>query len=362
MDMTILHSRPNPIIAALYTLRDLDVDLILLHGPAGCGFRASRLLEMDGVRVLTTAMTEKDLIFGAKEKLIKTIKRAYEKFHPKTIGIVGTCASMIIGENLASAYTEASIPSIPLIIDVHGCKGDNTQGAILVLEAAHQQGLISKDELERQTAMLQHASRIEKERGLAGFEYISPEKGDNLDEIANFIIETLYSNELIYVVLNAKKETVYLFADILLAIKEAQRKLSGKVIILANLNETVGLPRIRRYARDILTELDHQNIKIDHIIGGLDEYPKAGELASAILKNESSAALKILIGIPQAIQLDSYSTTIAITNGPREVFPLRQLGCKLVGVELYSHSAVMGTRTVVQSELGKCIRTLLKEM
>lgn len=43
--MNTIHPRPNPIVAAMYTLRDLDVDVIIVHGPAGCGFMASRMLE-----------------------------------------------------------------------------------------------------------------------------------------------------------------------------------------------------------------------------------------------------------------------------------------------------------------------------
>ena len=57
--------RPSPIAASLYTLRDMNVDVIVMHGPNGCCFRTGRLLETDGVRVLTTAMAENDFILGA---------------------------------------------------------------------------------------------------------------------------------------------------------------------------------------------------------------------------------------------------------------------------------------------------------
>ena len=42
-----MHPRPSPIVAALYTLRDLDADVIIVHGPSGCCFRAARLLWPD---------------------------------------------------------------------------------------------------------------------------------------------------------------------------------------------------------------------------------------------------------------------------------------------------------------------------
>ena len=95
-----MHPRPSPIAASLYTLRDMNVDVIIMHGPHGCCFRTGRLLESDGVRVLTTAMAENDFILGASEKLENTLKEAYDMFKPEFIGVVGTCASMSIGEDL----------------------------------------------------------------------------------------------------------------------------------------------------------------------------------------------------------------------------------------------------------------------
>jgi nitrogenase molybdenum-iron protein alpha/beta subunit len=64
-----MHPRPSPIAASLYTLRDLNADVVIMHGPHGCCFRTGRLLESDGIRVLTTSMSEKVFIFGASDKL-----------------------------------------------------------------------------------------------------------------------------------------------------------------------------------------------------------------------------------------------------------------------------------------------------
>ena len=102
-----MHPRPSPIAASLYTLRDLNADVIILHGPHGCCFRTGRLLENDGVRVVTTAMSENDFIFGAAEKLEETLREVEELFHPQLVGVVGTCASMIIGEDMQEAVQSA---------------------------------------------------------------------------------------------------------------------------------------------------------------------------------------------------------------------------------------------------------------
>ena len=95
----IIHPRPSPIAATLYTLRDMNVDVIVMHGPTGCCFRTARLLESDGVRVVTTGMSENDFILGAGDTLVETLTEAYDLFKPKLMGIAGTCASMIIGED-----------------------------------------------------------------------------------------------------------------------------------------------------------------------------------------------------------------------------------------------------------------------
>ena len=69
----IIHPRPSPIAATLYTLRDMNVDVIIMHGPTGCCFRTARLLESDGVRVVTTGMSENDFILGAGEKFLEFV-------------------------------------------------------------------------------------------------------------------------------------------------------------------------------------------------------------------------------------------------------------------------------------------------
>ena len=64
-----MHPRPSSIVAALYTARDLGVDVAILHGPSGCSFKHARLLEEDGMRVLTTSLADNEFIFGGQSPL-----------------------------------------------------------------------------------------------------------------------------------------------------------------------------------------------------------------------------------------------------------------------------------------------------
>lgn len=352
-----MHPRPSPIAASLYTLRDLNADVVILHGPHGCCFRTGRLLESDGVRVLTTAMSENDFIFGASEKLEEVLKKSDEMFSPKLVGIVGTCASMIIGEDLKEAISRANIPATVLPVESHGGfgEGDNTEGAIIVLESAVLEGIIPPEEAERQVKMLRMATEVEKTRGMAQGEYIAPSFGDNHEKIALKLINALKSGKKVAMVLNAKKETSYLFADVI-KLPYSEINPENPPLVIANLDTEIGLPRIRQHAQNIQNELLDNGIKVDYITGGLDEYPVTAKTAAEILKEEK-VEFVVIAGVPHALPIEELNLeSVAVTDGPRIVEPLRRLGFTYVVAELDAHSKTLGTNKIVNSDFGETIR------
>lgn len=353
-----MHPRPSPIAASLYTLRDMDTDVIIMHGPHGCCFRTGRLLESDGVRVLTTAMAENDFILGAAEKLENTLKKAYEMFNPSLIGVVGTCASMIIGEDLKEAIANANLDCTVIPAESHGGfgEGDNTEGAIIVLDAAVDCGVIPRSEADRQIEMLKKATEIEKTRGMAQGKYIKPNFGDNKEEVARKVVKALKENKKVAFVLNAKKETAYLFADIL-NFNYRDVNPDNKPVVVGNLDENIGLSRIRNHATNIKNQLD---IPIDFISGGLDEYPVTGNVAGDYLKDIDLDML-VVFGVPHAFPVEDFDVeSIAVTDGPRLVEPLRDLGYDDVVAELDAHSKTLGTDEIVFSDFGSMIRSAVE--
>ncbi|MDR2874082.1 MAG: Ni-sirohydrochlorin a,c-diamide reductive cyclase catalytic subunit [Methanobrevibacter sp.] len=355
-----MHPRPSPIAASLYTLRDLNADVVIIHGPHGCCFRTGRLLEGDGVRVLTTAMAEKDFVFGAGEKLKNVLKKAEKMFNPKLIGVVGTCASMIIGENMKDIIKEANINAIVLPVESHGGlkDGDNTNGAIAVLESAVEYGIIDEKESSRQTKMLKLATKIEKTRGMAQGEYIKPSFGDNKEKIAKIIVEAIKNNEKVGFLLNSKKETSYLFADIL-NFNYKKINPNNKPIIVANLNNNIGFPRIKTHAKYILNQLKNNGIEVDYITGGLDEYPITADVAEQYLKDKNIDLL-IVAGVPHALKIENLNLkSIAVTDGPRIVEPLKNLGYDYVVAELDAHSKTLGINSITRSDFGTMIRSTI---
>jgi putative methanogenesis marker 13 metalloprotein len=317
---------------------------------------ASRRLEEAGVRVMTTGMQENDLIFGAEEKLVRILKNIDERFQPKLVGVVGSCASMIIGENLEGAVKKAGIRATVLPIDVHGCSGPNTSGAIRVLEVAAEKGIISEAERDRQRLMLSRATALERERGLTSREYLEPHPGATKLSVGLLIVNALRSGGKVAVAMNAKKETAYGFADVLRSVQYARDRVGGEVVHIANLDPSVGLPRIRRYATNILRDLESAGVRVDVVTGGLDEYPIAGEKAGPALDGDFE--LRVVAGLPHAVP-GLRTNDILVTDQSRELRNYIDQGFERSVGEVTTHADVMSTEKVLYSELGDTIRQIV---
>lgn len=107
--------------------------VLIQHSPIGCGagqvgnnsmFRnglARRNLPVENVKIICTNLQESDMVFGASDKLRRTIQDAYDRYQPKAIFISTSCATGIIGEDIESVAKEyepkLKIPVVPLICE-----------------------------------------------------------------------------------------------------------------------------------------------------------------------------------------------------------------------------------------------------
>lgn len=354
---TVIHPRPSPIVAAMYTLRDMDVDVIVVHGPSGCSFMASRPLEDADVRVVTSGMRDSDLIFGASDQLVDTLKQVEGRFHPSTVAVIGTCASMIIGEDMASSIKRAGIGANVFPVDVHACMGDNTRGAIKALEAGRDAGIIDAEECDRQISLMKAATRLEKNVGMASKDYIKPATSPTKMHACRRIVDTLSGGGRVAVVMDAKKELAYRFADMFEAVDRARRELGGETLFVANLDGTKGLPRIRNYCSEILGDLSSKGVAIDEIVGGLDEYSIIGEAMRAKV-DAFRPDLTIILGICHAYP-GFGKDDILITDQPRQLANYLNMGCEWAVGEISSHTMVMGAHSIVPMETADTLREML---
>jgi putative methanogenesis marker 13 metalloprotein len=353
----VFHPRPNPIVAAMYTARDMDVDVIVMHGPAGCSFMASRPLENAGVHVVTSSMKDSDLIFGGAPSLERTLKDAKERFSPRTMAVIGTCASTIIGDDIKAVIGRVDLGDTRCFaIDCHGCLENNTEGAIRALKAGAQAGIIPKEEADRQTALLKAATALERKRGMTVRPYLSPAESPTKLAVCRRIGDILSSGGKVAVVMIAKKELAYRFADMFEAVDSARRELGGSTFLVGNLDPDKGLPRIRGYCRDIITDLEAKGVTLDRVIGGLDEYAVIGDEIHDAVRGYGPD-LTVLLGICHSYpELDE--DCILVTDQPRELKNYLDQGLTAVG-EAGSHSMVMGATSIVTLETAQTLRELI---
>jgi putative methanogenesis marker 13 metalloprotein len=354
--MKYMHPRPSSIVAALYTARDLKADVAILHGPSGCSFKHARLLEEDGMRVLTTSLADNEFIFGGQKPLEDVLRYAEETFSPKRMAVIGTCVAMIIGEDLQSAIDGAGITTPTIAVDIHAGYIENIAGVLSTLEAAEAAGWITFDELERQRFMMRKATEVERLRGAASESYIKPSRGDLKHKAAGRLLELARSGKRGVAILNAKKETAYMFADELIALHDTCP--DADITYIANLDQR-GLPKTRMDAEIILGEMAARGVKPE-LAGALDEYGANGDNLGKRIR-EIAPAFALIAGVPHAIP-EEYTNGVecfSITNGPRQVAPLHALGHEHVMVEIDLHPKTLGVRNIVESEFGAVLRSLV---
>ena len=354
--MKYMHPRPSSIVAALYTARDLNVDVAILHGPSGCSFKHARLLEEDGMRVLTTSLADNEFIFGGQKPLENVLRYAEDAFSPERMAVIGTCVSMIIGEDLQSAIDGAGVTTPTIAVDIHAGYLENIAGVLATLESAEAAGWISPDELARQRFVMGKASEIERLRGAACQPYIEPSRGDLKHRAAERLLGLARAGKKGVAILNAKKETAYMFSDALLALHDTCP--AADVTYLANL-EARGLPKTRNDAAIILDEMITRGVQ-PGLLGALDEYGANGDAIGERIR-EIRPDFALITGVPHAIAAD-YTAGIecfSITNGPRQVAPLHALGHQHVMVEIDLHPKTLGIRQIIESEFGAVLRSLV---
>ena len=99
---------------------------------------------------------------------------------------------------------------------------------------------------------------------------------------------------------------------------------------------------------------------VDYTTGGLDEYPITGIKAEEILKDLNSD-VTIILGVPHAVNVANIpGMTIAVTDGPRLVKPLQEMGYDYVVTELDAHSKTLGVDNIVESEFAQTLRGIIE--
>ncbi|MGZ4857887.1 MAG: nitrogenase component 1, partial [Methanobacteriaceae archaeon] len=98
-----------------------------------CSYHTQYLLSLRSarnIRILTTAMEQDDVVFGAEDKLETVIRKADNKYNPPLIAILTSCASSIIGEDVERVVKTVNddINAKIIVVNAGGFEGNQTDG------------------------------------------------------------------------------------------------------------------------------------------------------------------------------------------------------------------------------------------
>lgn len=89
----------------------------VIHGPMGCAYHyrySVRRRHQPFYSLLSSDLTEQDIIFGGEEKLRQTILDAWQRYHPRWIFIIPTPVSDVLNEDIQSVAAELRREGIPV--------------------------------------------------------------------------------------------------------------------------------------------------------------------------------------------------------------------------------------------------------
>ena len=112
---------------ARWMLAPLEDAIHIVHGPVGCAYYGGTVRGRP-FRVFSTALKEKDIVFGGGKRLIRTLKEARAVMpHAKYCFVYATCSAAIIGDDIAGICKEMEKEfGFPVIfVNCPGFKGDS---------------------------------------------------------------------------------------------------------------------------------------------------------------------------------------------------------------------------------------------
>lgn len=160
-------------IRAFYGIQD---GYVVLHSPPGCHSGAMLMNCMSDnttMRIALSGLHTRDLVFGAEERALITLKKLDSTVHPKFMVLMDCCASGIIGEDLPSMVEMA--------------KNEGVQAALMYFKGIGFHGLMWQGYEDALTGLLEHMrpqkKTIENSINLIGFLVDEPRSTADLREI-----------------------------------------------------------------------------------------------------------------------------------------------------------------------------------
>ncbi len=113
--------------------------VLLIHAPVGCSAGLSGYREIyknippqaiEGgdidLHVVSTNLTEREIVYGGEEKLKESIREIEKRYNPRSIFVITSCASGVMGDDIEGAVNEVQPEIKATIVPIH-CEGFRSQ-------------------------------------------------------------------------------------------------------------------------------------------------------------------------------------------------------------------------------------------
>ena len=108
-------------IGGMYALFGIHAAVPLVHGSQGCAAYPMRMFNrhfQEAVQVAVSALGEEAAVFGGKKNLLESIENVIARKRPELIGVLTTCLSETIGDDVDGIITEGNF-SESKVIPIH---------------------------------------------------------------------------------------------------------------------------------------------------------------------------------------------------------------------------------------------------
>ncbi|GAW93889.1 nitrogenase component 1 [Calderihabitans maritimus] len=126
----VISERACAFYGARWMLASIPDVIHLIHGPAGCAYYG-RTVRRKSYRIFSTQLVERDIIFGAGDKLYDSIVEAVTRNpNARAVLVYATCVAGVIGEDIPAvckrATKDTGLPVVP--VDCPGFCGSQAEG------------------------------------------------------------------------------------------------------------------------------------------------------------------------------------------------------------------------------------------
>jgi nitrogenase molybdenum-iron protein beta chain len=146
----------------------------VIHGPIGCYWGTlyhQAAQDENSLKATCSAIYDRDVVFGAEDKLEHAIEVAKKYYNPKMIAILGCCVPSIIGDDIKTVRKHCDIPSF--YVDAAGFKGTEWEGY--------------EDALLEFLPIMKDGGEEDNKINILGFDTVTPKTRADIKEIKRLL-------------------------------------------------------------------------------------------------------------------------------------------------------------------------------